>query len=237
MTFKSYSGRGAVALACFAGTVLLTAPAWAQDDKPIYSAVMEAVGLNTDPTVKSIDYGERNRLVLPPNSGSLPEPAARPERRADWPRDGAGAVKRGDNRFARIPNAPPEPKKPGLLERIRGPRENTGAGADDEPGLLQRVLTAKARAAAAEPDVPARRLLTEPPDGYRQPTKPLSDVRDADAKVGILGRLTNLGGGGSDSDPVAQPGSGPIARPENADGGGPLSSLRAMMPSFMRDPN
>lgn len=89
--------RRFAALGCLAGIACGASPAWALDDKPLYSAIMDAVGVSTDPSVSSIDYGERSRLVLPPNSGVLPEPKEGARTRpASWPAGQGGTLGRRD---------------------------------------------------------------------------------------------------------------------------------------------
>ncbi len=221
--------RALCVLAGFAA--IQAAPAQATDDKSTITSVMELVGVSSDDGVGKIDYSERPKLVLPPSRGDLPPPREEVNRPGDWPVDASAPRRRNVDRYARVPNAPEEKKK-SLLERVRGPRPTAAPGTDDEPGLLQRVLSARARNAAAEPDAPARRMLVEPPDEYRRPTQDLSKYRDGDGKKSSWWNPLSWGGGGSDNDPVAQTAgtaTGPVARP--ASGGGGLSSL---MPSFLR---
>ena len=124
------------------------------------------------------------------------------------------------------------------MERVRGPVSNTSAGADDEPGLLQKIITNKQRAAELEPDEPQRQLLSEPPDGYRHPSMPLKEVKDSSRKNGFLGKL--FGGDGNDSDPVAQTAgiSEAIRKPESessANQGSTASTLTGWLPSFLKN--
>jgi hypothetical protein len=214
------------------------APAFASDDKSTVSSVMELVGVSSDPAAAKIDYNERPKLVLPPRIGELPPPREGAERPDGWPTDASAARRRNSDRYAKVPNAPPEEKKPGLLERIRG-KQNYAPGTDDEPGFLQRALSASARR-SNEPvmEEPARRVLSEPPAGYRRPTTDLSKVRDGAAKKSSWWNpLSYLGGeaGGSDSDPVAQVGAPTPAQQRGGGGannGGGL--LSGMMPTFLR---
>ena len=129
------------------------APALAGDDKSTWSAMMEMVGASSDEGVGKIDYSERPKLVLPPSAGDLPPPRERGARSGEWPTELSAERRRNVDRYARVPNAPPEEKKKGLLERIRGPRPTAAPGTDDEPGFLQRVLTSRPERAAE----PARR--------------------------------------------------------------------------------
>lgn len=220
------------AICAFAGlAAAYAAPALAYDDKSTITSVMDLVGVSTETDARSIDYSERPKLVLPPSRSAdvLPAPRESVDRPDGWPSNAPGTQRKSD-RFGRVAGAPPDPKKPGLLERVRGPAPTAAPGTDDEPGLLQRVMSARARSAANEPDEPARRQLTEPPDGYRHPTQALGSVRDTDAKkTSWWNPLSYMGGGGNDNDPVAQPGS--VTPAQQASGGGGLSSL---MPSFLR---
>lgn len=208
-------------------------PAQAADDKSTVSSVMELFGYSSDPSAASIDYRERPKLVLPPRVGELPPPREGATRPDGWPTDVATARKRSWDRFARVPNAPPPEKKPGLLERVRGPRPDYAPGTDDEPGLLQRMLMKRADTtpSTVEPD---RRMLTEPPSGYRRPTMDLSKVPDTDIKKSSLWNPLSYFGGSDEKDPVAQPGAPtPAAKKQTASGesGGLLSG---MLPSFLR---
>lgn len=210
---------------------ILAAPALAGDDKSTLTTMMEMVGASSNEGVGKIDYSERPKLVLPPSAGGLPAPRERTERPGGWPAEIATERRRNADRYAHVPDAPPEEKKKGLLERIRGPRPTAAPGTDDEPGLLQRVMSARTANAAAESDAPPRRKLVEPPDGYRQPTKDLSSYQEKSGKS-WWNPLSWGRGGGTDSDPVAQTGdpnaTASIARPTSASG------LSHLMPSFLR---
>ncbi|MGJ0427106.1 hypothetical protein [Methylocystis sp.] len=220
------------ALYALAGlAAVLAAPALAGDDKSTWSAMMEMVGASSDERVGKIDYSERPKLVLPPRVGDLPPPRERGARSGEWPTELSSERRRNADRYARVPNAPPEEKKKGLLERIRGPRPTAAPGTEDEPGFLQRVLTARTRNAAAAPDVAPRRMLVEPPDEYRQPTKDLSSYNNEKSGKSWWNPLSWGGGSGSDSDPVAQTGNPNAPSSVARSSGGGLSSI---MPSFLR---
>ncbi len=141
------------------------APAQAADDKSTIGAVMELVGVSSDPSASKIDYNERPKLVLPPRAGDLPAPRENVDRPGGWPVDTAAARRRNTDRYAKVHNAEPEERQPGLFERaFSGDKTSTAsAPAQGEPG---------------------RRMLTEPPSGYRRPTKDLSQMADPDAKKG-----------------------------------------------------
>ncbi len=184
--------------------------AQAADDKSTVSAVMELLGYSTDPAASSIDYHERPKLVLPPKIGELPPPREAASRPDGWPVDAATVRHRNTDRYARVPNAPPPEKSVGLIDRIRGVKPESSVSLADEP---------------------SRRMLTEPPAGYRRPTKDLSTIQDADAKKGAWWNpMTYLGGGGAQQ--PQQPG----AQPQKQAGGDSDSWFR--MPRFvLKDPD
>lgn len=202
--------------------------AWAADDKSTVGATMELFGISSDPNAASIDYRERPKLVIPPkHGGSLPAPAEKTSTEIDnWPQDPGGARKRNSDRYAKVPNAPAPEKKVGLLERLRGPKPEAAPGTDDEPGLLQRIMHKREGNQTLSMEEPDRRLLTDPPAGYRQPTMDLNKVKDVGAKksswLGILGQE-------SESDPVAR-----TATPSEAPQPSSSGFLSNMMPSFMK---
>ncbi|MEF3367534.1 hypothetical protein V3H18_13420 [Methylocystis sp. 9N] len=219
------------ALCAFAGLAAIqAAPALAADDKSTMTSVMELVGVSSDEGVGKIDYSERPKLVLPPSQGVLPAPRERSERPGGWPNELVSERRRNADRYARVPNAPTEEKK-SLLERVRGPRPAAAPGTDDEPGLLQRMLSARKGTNESAVEEPNRRLLTEPPPGYRRPTQDLSKIRESNASSkSWWNPMSWVGGAGSDSDPVAQTATpnSPVAKPEGQGGG--LSSL---LPRFI----
>lgn len=139
------------------------APAQAADDKSTVSAVMELVGVSSDPSASKIDYNERPKLVLPPRAGDLPAPRENVDRPGGWPIDTAAARRRNTDRYAKVHNAEPEERQPGLFERAFSGGKTASAPALDDP---------------------SRRMLTEPPAGYRRPTKDLSMIADPEAKKG-----------------------------------------------------
>jgi hypothetical protein len=201
MTFARSCGLALFALAAAAG-----APATAADDKSTIGAVGELFGLSSDPSAASIDYHERPKLVLPPRIGELPPPreTSRPE---GWPSDTTTNRKRSSDRYARVPNAAAPEKKPGLMERLRGPASSAAPGTDDEPGLLQRVLMRRS-AEESTPSVeePSRRMLTEPPSGYRKPTMDLGKLPDTEVKKSGWWNPLGYFGHKDENDPVAEVG-------------------------------
>jgi hypothetical protein len=206
---------GRFALLALAGlAAAANGPANAADDKSTISAVGELFGYSSDPTAASIDYRERPKLVLPPRVGELPPPreAARPE---GWPSDTSTNRKRGSDRYARVPNAAPAPeeRKPGIIERL------TGSGS----------VTEASAPAAAEP---SRRMLTEPPPGYRRPTMDLAKVPETEAKKGSWWNPWSFLGGAERAD--AQNVMTPAGKP-GAGGNGQQSSSESS--SWLRLPN
>jgi len=219
--------------------VSIASPSWAADDKSTVKAVTDMVGITSDQPQEKIDYSERPKLVMPPKTDFLPAPRDRTaERPPDWPADAAIGVRRTD-RFARDPNAPAEKPRPPMMERVRGARENTGAGADDEPGLFQRMLKVRQQGAENEVDEPVRKVLAEPPNGLRHPTQPLSQVKDTGRKKGYLESMFGSGGG-NDSDPVAQTAGSSEGidkqkySTESSGSKGITSSISSMIPSFFK---
>lgn len=217
--------------------LLLSSTAIAGDDKAISKAVSDMLGITKDEGIEKIDYSERPKLVMPKTSSQLPPPREKPTLPEGWPQDASVGTRRTD-RFARAPNAPPEKPGPKLMERLRGPASNTAAGADDEPGLLQKIIINKQKSAEAEPDDPVRQLLSDPPEGLRSPTKPLKNVKDTTHKGGFLGKI--FGGEDNDSDPVAQTAGvneqmkKPSSSNNSISGAGVSSSLSDYLPSFLK---
>lgn len=205
--------------------------AWAADDKSTIGAAMELFGLSSEPGTASIDYREHAKIVVPPTVSGLPAPTQKASEVEGWPRDPGGSLKRNSDRYAKVPNAPPPEKKVGLLERLRGPKPEAAPGTDDEPGLLQRIIH-KRQSQNLTMEEPPRRLLTDPPAGYRQPTMDLNTVGSGERKKS--GWLNPFGGIGKndDNDPVAQTGSSKEVQVQSTSQRGFLSS---MMPSFMKE--
>lgn len=224
-----------VAYLTIAATTIFSGVACAGDDKSTFKAVSDMVGITGDEGIDKINYNERAKLVMPRDSKVLPAPRESQPKPEGWPQDASKENRRTD-RYARAPGAEPEKPKPGLMERVRGPATGTSAGADDEPGLLQKIITRKQRAAESEPDEPLRQLLSEPPEGYLHASVPLKDVKDTSPKNGFLGRL--FGGDSSESDPVAQTAgvNEPIRKPETtASENKSASSITSWLPGFLKN--
>jgi hypothetical protein len=201
--------------------------AWAADDKSTVGAAMELFGFSSDPSTASIDYRDRAKIVIPSKRSDLPAPMEKASEVEGWPRDPGGARKRNSDRYAKVVNAPEPEKKPGLLERLRGPRPEAAPGTDDEPGLLQRIIHKRESNQTLSMEEPSRRLLTDPPAGYRQPTMDLNKVKDVGAKKS---KWLGIFGNESENDPVART-AAPSEAPQPSSGG----FLSSVMPSFMKE--
>ncbi len=206
--------RAAVALAGLAA--VCGGAAQAADDKSTVGAVMELLGYSSDPSAASIDYRERPKLVLPPKIGELPPPRETASRPDGWPVDASTVRQRNSDRYARVPNAPPPEKSVGLIDRIRGVKPESSVSFAEEPN---------------------RRMLTEPPTGYRRPTKDLATIGDPEAKKGAWWNpMTYLGGGGAQQQQGAQPQKQAGAQPQKQASGESDSWFR--MPRFvLKDPD
>lgn len=199
----------------------LAAPARAADDKSTLSAVGELVGISSDPSANSIDYRERPKLVLPPRKGAAPLPAPKAEsaRPENWPSNAAAAQRRNSDRYARVPNAPPAEEEPkaGVIDSLMGKDSAASAASSNAPA-------------------PARRMLTEPPSTYRQPTMDLSKLPDKDAeKKGSWWNPASYLGGGSDAAapaPAQKPSTGVSEQPAQPSSSGSSSSW-FKMPRFL----
>ncbi len=184
------------------------APALAGDDKSTWTAMMEMVGASSDEGAGKIDYSERPKLVLPPSLGELPSPRERAERTGDWPAELSAERRRNVNRFARVPNAPPEAPRPGIVARVM----SFGSGSQ-EP-------------AAPAVEEPNRIMLTEPPPGFRRPTQDLNKIGEAEAaKKSSWWNPMTWGRGGADKT-AATAAADEKLRPEEQ---GAFSSLRKMI--------
>jgi hypothetical protein len=203
----------------------------AADDKSTIGAAMELLGYSSDPSTASIDYRERAKLVIPPKAGDLPTPTEKTSSVEGWPQDPGGARRRNSDRYSKIPNAPPPEKKAGLLERLRGPAPEAAPGTDDEPGLLQRIVH-KRQNQTLSMEEPARRVLTDPPSGYRQPTMDLNSVAARGGKKSSWLNPFGLMSKSDDNDPVARTDPSQDGHQSTNASGGILSS---MVPSFMKE--
>ncbi|HEY5795432.1 MAG TPA: hypothetical protein VIU82_10480 [Bosea sp. (in: a-proteobacteria)] len=167
------------------GLVLAAQPALAQEGV-LFKNLMEGVigGRPGD----DIEYRQRPPLVVPPNS-VLPRPQDPASRRnAAWPNDPDVAKRRADAAAARAPvSSNPNWRNNPMLsqEELRRGRTTRDAGApviaEDHnnynnqiaPIRIGREMATRHNQAAADQLVygeePPRRLLSEPPVGYRRP--------------------------------------------------------------------
>ena len=203
------------ALYALAGlAAVLAAPALAGDDKSTWSAMMEMVGASSDEGVGKIDYSERPKLVLPPSAGDLPPPRERGARSGDWPTELSAERRRNVNRYARVPNAPPEAPRPGVFARVL----SFGSGGPPPAPAIEE---------------PSRIMLTEPPPGYRRPTQDLNNLRETEAaKKSSWWNPLTWGRGGAHNSAANASGANPAA--PDMRGGGAGSTLGSMMPQFLR---
>lgn len=168
-----------------AGGLMLTAqPALAQEGV-LFKNLMEGVigGRPGD----DIEYRQRPPLVVPPNS-TLPRPQAPASaRNAAWPNDPDVAARRAEAQGARTPTFNPNWRNNPLLsqEELRRGRTTRDAGppvvAEElnnynnqiQPIVIGKEIAARRNRDAGEQLVygqePPRRLLSDPPVGYRQP--------------------------------------------------------------------
>jgi hypothetical protein len=216
-------GSSRRAICAVAGLAALSgAPAQAADDKSTISAVGELLGYSSDPSADKIDYGERPKLVLPPRIGELPAPRESAERPGGWPADAAAVRHRNTDRYAVVPNAAPREQKQGLLERALSFGSKTDAPVLDEP---------------------SRRMLTEPPSGYRRPTTDLAKIRDTDGKKSgsWWNPMTYLGGGNDAEQPASVQAQGAqaqgAAQNAAASGHSPDAGWFQMPRFVLKDPN
>jgi len=208
------------------------APALAGDDKSTWSAMMEMVGASSDEGVGKIDYSERPKLVLPPSAGDLPPPRERGARSGDWPTELSAERRRNVNRYARVPNAPPEAQRPGVFARVL----SFGSGGPPPAPAIEE---------------PSRIMLTEPPPGYRRPTQDLNNLRETEAaKKSSWWNPLSWGRGGADNSVANASGANPAApdmrgggahatgaysaAAPDTRGGDMLSNFSAVMPQFLR---
>jgi len=208
------------------------APALAGDDKSTWSAMMEMVGASSDEGVGKIDYSERPKLVLPPRAGDLPPPRERGARSGEWPTELSAERRRNVNRYARVPNAPPEAPRRGLFARVL----SFGSGGPPPAPAIEE---------------PSRIMLTEPPPGYRRPTQDLNNLRESGvAKKSSWWTPLTWGRGGAHNSAANAPGANPAApdmrgggthatgaysaAAPDTRGGDMLSNFSAVMPQFLR---
>lgn len=185
-------------LAIVALAVAGTGPAFAYDDEPTYASILSLFGVSMNDNPEKIDFRERPKLVLPSAGPALPEPTERGAQRPEsWPVDEDVVRRRNALTVAREP-AP----QPGLRQNpTLSPRELSGRGGAREARrggdseclnsqqrecLLMSAEEAKIGTKEAENrsslvagDEPKREYLTEPPAGFRRPTKEVKPTPEA----------------------------------------------------------
>ncbi len=182
-------------VAFFAFTPVTVQKAVAQEAEIIQS-VLGAIGIGGKKVEDDIDYRARPSLVLPPKIALPPPQAPGANRTAAWPQDPDVVKRRKDLEAARVPstgrnNENDRLSKEELLQgRVAAkPAQsnqpvNPHCG-DNTPSCLyvpwdqlaaKKVDDTKELVAGKEPD---RALLTEPPKGYRLPTKAVKATSEA----------------------------------------------------------
>jgi hypothetical protein len=189
------------------------APAHAADDKSTFGAILDVFGANIGESDEKIDYRERSRIVVPPNRAALPDPrsgdAARSADGRAWPVDQDIARRRAALAGARAPapqpglnqnptlrpeeiagRSPDAPRRAGDSECLnaRNSRECLLMSAED----AKKGTVADTRTLVRAGEEPSRAFLTEPPTGYRRPTKDISATREVEEKVDLSNPLTYL---------------------------------------------
>ena len=229
--------RTAVVRLSFLADMLIASHASAADDNSTLGVVSDMLGISSNKSMEKIDYSERPKLVMPPKRDALPTPRER-QKPEGWPVDADSGARRTD-RFARHPNAAPEKPKPTLLEHINGPHrkpaETPMAEATSDGGILGSIINLRdnrARLNEDESPVPSRNLLSEPPDGFRTPTRDLGKLKDPekqDSFWNFLGHPVELVSGQKPT--AAAPNKTPTspAQPTNTEKPGLFSRMTDMI--------
>lgn len=176
----------------FVGGLFVAAPAMAYDDQSTVMSVLGLIGVYSDDEGEKIVYRDRAKLVLPPNRQALPEPQARDNQRpGNWPVDQEIVRRKSTQAAARQPapqpglNQNPTISPTELAHGRAGSPASARVAGDSEclnstnrDCLLMTPEQAKIGTKEAEDkntlvagQEPARSFLTEPPTGYRRPTK------------------------------------------------------------------
>lgn len=178
--------RNRIAQLLMAGGVLLAAssPAFAQEGI-LFQRLFEGMMGRSE---NDIDYRERAPLVVPP-SAALPRPQdPASERNAAWPNDPDVAARREAARNALIPVENPnyrnnprmsqEELRRGRTLRQQSPGNQTTEDHNNYNNQIQPIRVGRELASRQSQDAlntlsygsePQRRLLSEPPTGYRRP--------------------------------------------------------------------
>ena len=210
----------AAAFLCIGGAL----PALALDDdgkEPPWKTLFSLTGLGGKETDAEIDYRDRAPLVLPPKSGAglRPPLEAGPQRGANWPQDPdvlrrAKAIADAKVPVKSIGNGSTQMSKDELLAgRTSGPAPIFNPATDSYNGrvwLNPDVIRSQQREVKGKESVlavgiePDRQNLTQPPPGYRKPTKDvkvtLSKPQGADDGVGQRSFFQKLNPFASDDD-------------------------------------
>lgn len=192
MTFRG-SNRGlllAAAFICF-GLTAPRASAGEDGQAPLWTGLGDTLGLtNTDKVDNPIRYGERPKLVLPPNP-DLPPPSSAAAMTADWPHDpDVEKIKRDkeaiQHRHQRSPSLDKasgygRPLSPDLLRSDHAAPGTLGAADHCQsdprdchwirPDILEKLGLKKEESTIVAGHEPDRDWLTDPPKGYRLPTQ------------------------------------------------------------------
>lgn len=166
------------------GLVLAGSPAFAQEGVLFQNLMKGVFGGGSE---NDIDYRQRPPLVVPPNS-TLPRPQdSASSRTAAWPNDPDVVRRREENAATRVPTFNPNYRNNPMLsqEELRKGRiargEQAPVVAEDHNNYNNQIQPIRvgrevaARRNQTDEDTlqygtePPRRLLTEPPTGYRRP--------------------------------------------------------------------
>jgi hypothetical protein len=177
-----------------------SAPARAGDDgqAPLWSGISGMIGLtDTDKFEDTIKYGERPRLVLPP-AVDLPPPAPAAQMSATWPHDPdvERVEKKKEEARKRIVRYSPDREmglaktvSPDLLRSDHAPAGSLGLADQCQtsrhechwirPDILEKLGLKKSDDTIVAGQEPDREWLTDPPKGYRLPTKSVKATFEA----------------------------------------------------------
>lgn len=196
------------------GASMCTVPASAQDAKGGLEGMLSHFGVKVEKDEEAIDYRPRAPLVVPP-SRNLPAPQEA-VRDPAWPKDpGIDAQRRAalDSRRPAPQANPPSRPEPAPKEQQAGPAkpdEHEGECLLNDTGPRSCLRVFRTFFGADEADKPksgeepTRKLLTEPPAGYRTAAvapKSADDKPKPQAETGGLGGILRmLGIGRSDED-------------------------------------